>query len=154
MRKTHSSTILEHLRSLPEGKRFTSADILDQIPDATPGAVSGLLCRLKKEGHLTKVGIQKAPGSKGVAILQLSANAKLDQFGYRLNRPDEVKGNHSPRKRASEPLHDCLLQLADELNDRLLLLAERASDQKTTLQHYTTEELIEEIGRRVKEMEH
>jgi hypothetical protein len=135
--QTTSSRVMDYLKNLPEGATFNTVSIRQDMPDASSGGISGMMNRLLKEKAIALVERGKSFNGRLIdsyRVVDLSNVNIKDTFNGRA---------HSSRTHAGtstrEHLSGLLLQIASEIEQM-----------KGSLCDFSTEELLKEIGRRMK----
>lgn len=134
-----SSKVLEYLRTLPEDAVFNAVTVGRNMPqEASQGGVSAMLHRLRKEGAITIVDRSKSLNGHMIdsyRIVDLSQTRVKDNYGGRRTVTNNGHAGTSTR----EHLSGLLLQIASEVEQM-----------KGSLADFSTEDLLKEIGRRMK----
>lgn len=176
--KSGSNLICDVLFEWPISKRFTSKQLHHQVlkyhPDITEGMVSGFITRAKEKGVIDEHGRQLVHRNKSAVIYRLIRKVAWDFHGPGIGSQPGRVGSYatSPLPQKELPLMPAepeektgLTEAMTEdqktltydngsLTDQLIQIAYQvlALEEKPqpTLADFTTDELIEELKKRVK----
>lgn len=138
--KTASSILLDHLKTLNPGETFTASLLNSYYPDMSNGAISGFINRMKTIGAIRVVKVTS--GSNRVAeTFEVTPDFDLASV--------YVKETYNGRKQG----HANHVGTTDRkrLSELLLSIAGEVENMKGSLADYSTEELLKEVSRRVKD---
>lgn len=137
-----SQLVLDYLKTLSPGESFTSTSIHVALGTgvSSAGVITGLLARLKSEGAVKVIGLQPNPSGKSHLKYQV---CDLSQVVVQNHRASGGKrGRTFSGISSREQISNLLLDLASQIE----LLP-------STLDDFSTSELLREVERRVKRQE-
>lgn len=133
-----SQRVFDFLKTLQPGETFTSAWVHASLGNVSSvGVVTGLLSRLKAEGSIKVTGIQPNPSGKAFLEYQIVDLSRSNVKNLR--SPGGKKGRSMGGVSSREQISNLLLDLASQIESL-----------PSTLDAFSTFELLREIERRVK----
>lgn len=137
-----SQLVLDYLKTLSPGEAFTSTSIHVALGTdiSSAGVITGLLTRLKSEGAVKVVGIQPSPSGKShlkYEVVDLSQTVVQNRRATGGKRGRTFTGISS----------------RERLSNLLLDLASQIESLPSTLDDFSTSELLREVERRMKKQD-